>query len=64
MREALCRDTAMLESSRRDSLELGQIMDRMPGWERAGVVRFAQYGRQKSWKNVGQPAATEETEPG
>ena len=64
MREALCRDTAMLEPSRRDSLELGQIMDRMPGWERAGVVRFAQYGRQKSWKNLGQPAATEETELG
>ncbi len=64
MREALCRDTAMLEPSRRDSLELGQIMDRMPGWERAGVVRFAQYGRQKSWKNLGQPAAAEKTEPG
>ena len=39
--------------TRRDSVELGQIMDRMPGWERAGNVKFAQYGKQMSWKKLG-----------
>ena len=38
--------------TRRDSVELSQIMDRMPGWERAGNISFTQYGMQMSWKKT------------
>lgn len=53
-REALYKDAeAAFEPGRSESREIGQIMDRMPGWERAGTISFMQYGKQRSWKKLG-----------
>lgn len=41
---------ASWEPTRRESLDISQIMDKMPDWERAGVIRFTGYGKQRSWK--------------
>ncbi len=52
-REALQPDTDYpRELSKKESHELGQIMDQMPGWERAGQIRFRQYGKQRCWKKL------------
>ena len=37
--------------SKKDSAEIGQILDRLPGWEREKIPqRFANYGHQRVWK--------------
>jgi predicted P-loop ATPase len=36
-----------------DSRRIARILDRVPGWEKAGVIRFgATYGRQKGWRYI------------
>lgn len=43
--------------SRRDSLEIGQIMGRFPMWEREKKLRsFGKYGRQRGWQKVNKDA--------
>lgn len=39
--------------SRRDSLEIGIIMDNMDGWKRCGRMVFDDYGRQRGWVRDG-----------
>lgn len=39
--------------SRRDSLEIGIIMDNMDGWNRCGRRVFDDYGRQRGWVRSG-----------
>ena len=52
-REALYKDAdAPFEPNRRESVELGLILDGMEGWERAGRINFQQYGQQRSWKKT------------
>ena len=52
-REALYKDAdAPWEPTRKESSEICQIMDNMPGWERAGRITFQDYGRQRCWKKT------------
>lgn len=46
-----CLNEPILKPSKKDSAEIGQILNNMPDWEKQEqVARFGQYGLQKYWK--------------
>lgn len=57
-REALVLgDDKPQDPTPKESQELLSIMGQMPGWEKAGRVRLADYGRQRAWQKVQQNAS-------
>ena len=48
------------EPSLVESKDIGAIITRLPGWEKAGKKRMANYGSQRCWVKVGDPAPKED----
>jgi len=54
--KALARDGIGHDPSVVESKDLGMIMSRFDGWEKAGLHNYQEYGRQRSWVKVsGEP---------